>query len=138
MEKYLNIEIQLNLKPSEVYSPLLGCLKDKYNGQLFKKFYIVDVMKINETNGGRILNDGSILCKITAYCIVLDPEIGNTYNLKITNINKMGALYKHELVTIFIPTQYYNNHTLEVDSTFDITIIGKRIEDSIVCVGKVC
>ena len=137
MEKILNIKITLKLKPNEVHKPLLESLAEKYNSSLFKKYYVVEVLDIIEKKGGKILHDGSILFIIFASCKVLDPDIGSTYNLRITSTNKMGALHKHELITVFVPTQYYNDNTPEVDSCFDITIIGKRIEDSIVCVGKI-
>ena len=137
MEKYANIHIQLKLSPDEVHKPLLQCLADKYNGQLFKKYYIFEILDIIQSKGGKILNNGKILFKIIAHCKVLDPEIGVTYNLKITNINKMGALHKDNLLTIFIPTQYYNDVSPAIDGNYNITIIGKRIEDSIVCVGKI-
>ena len=137
MEKIVPISIKLQLEPHEIHNPYLNTLQEKYNDSLFKKYYIQEIQSVQGSNGGRILNDGKILANVTAVCKVLDPDIDSVYSLKITNMNKMGALHKNNLVTVFIPQQYYNNETPEVDSIFNIKIIGKRIEDSIVCVGKI-
>ena len=137
MEKIVPITIKMQLEPYEIHTPYLNTLQERFNDSLFKKYYIQEIQKIDKSTGGRILNDGKILINVTAICKVLDPDIDSVYSLRITNMNKMGALHKNNLVTVFIPQQYYNNESPEVDSTFNIKIIGKRIEDSIVCVGKI-
>lgn len=137
MEKIVPVSISLQLEPYEIHKPYLTTLQNKLNDTLFKKYYIQEVQSIAKVNGGRILNDGKILVIIIATCRVLDPDIDGVYKLQITNMNKMGALHKNNLVTVFIPQQYYNNENPEVDSVFNVKIIGKRIEDSIVCVGKI-
>jgi len=137
MEKCINIDISIKLKPNEIHMSIIDLLNERYANKIFKKYFIKKVNSVSTRSGGKLLNDGSILYKISADRVVLDPEIGEKYQVLITSTNKMGALHKNELVTIFVPLQYYNGYSPEVDSTFNIKIIGKRIEDSIVCVGTI-
>ena len=136
METTLNIKIELALHPSEINNNTLDLIKHKFESNLFKTYFIKTVSKIVSISGGKILNNGYVQYNIIVSCIVLNPEISHVYKLEITNINKMGALHKNDLVTVFIPLQYYNNITPVIDTRYNIEIIGKRIEDSIVCVGK--
>jgi hypothetical protein len=136
MEKNTVLCIKINCVPSDLKSPCINLLRDKYNNTIFKDLYIKNVEDVIHKTGGKILNNGQIQFKIESLCSVINPCINTVYTLKITHINKMGALSKNELVTVFIPLQYYNNITPAIDSVYDIKIIGKRIEDSIVCVGK--
>tara|TARA_B110000977_G_scaffold201646_1_gene297469 strand:+ start:12113 stop:12532 length:420 start_codon:yes stop_codon:yes gene_type:complete len=137
MEKSAVLHINISCKPDELKIPCIGLLRHKYNETIFKDIYILNIEKIITKTTGKILNNGYIQYKITSQCRVLDLEMNTTYNLRITHMNKMGALHKNEKITVFIPIQYYNNTVPEVDSSFDVKIIGKRIEDSIVCVAKI-
>jgi hypothetical protein len=137
MEKCTNLCIKLNCTPVELQCSSLTLLRDKYNDTIFKNLYIKEITSVEHKNGGRILNNGCIQYNVDVICNVINPCVDDTYNLRITHMNKMGALHKNELVTVFIPIQYFNNESPEVDSSFNIKIIGKRIEDSIVCVGKI-
>ena len=137
MECYMQVVIKITFTPDMLCNDNLLLLQDKYNNTILRDIYIKHVDSIVEKQGGRILHNGQIQYNFTTECYVINPCINKVYNLQITSINKMGALHKHELVTVFIPIQYYNDVVPEVGMYFSVEIIGKRIEDSIVCVGKI-
>lgn len=136
MEKSVSINISVQLNPNELQYSFLEILNSRYNSKIFKNYYIIEVISIKDIKGGKILNDGKILYTANCNCNVLYPCINENYTLEITNINKMGALHKNELVTVFVPTQYYNGIDPVVGQKFEINIMGVRVEDSIVCVAQ--
>ena len=69
-------------------------------------------------------------------CIIVNPIIGNSYSLVITHNNKLGFMHKSDLVTIFVPVQY-TTRNLAIDEEVNIKIVGKRVEERIVCVGTI-
>ena len=48
----------------------------------------------------------------------------------------MGFSYKTEKLCIFIPIHLSNNQIFDIDDEIEVIIIGKRIEENIVCIAK--
>lgn len=131
-----NVSIKLTLKPDELQQPILNILKETYNKKIVKNVYIDEVLNIVHKSNGKIFVNGNIQHKIIMNCKTLNPCLHYNYKLQITDVNKMGALHKNELVTVFIPTQYFNNNKISVGKLCNVQIIGKRIEEGIICIGK--
>jgi len=115
----------------------MNILSQKYLNNIHKDFIILNLGEIINISGGKISNStGKVSYNINALCTIRNPNIDNIYTVLITNINTMGAMCKYDKLNIFIPRQYFGNHEPEIDVSFQVKILGKRIEDTIVCIGS--
>ena len=102
------------------------------NGVYIK--HITDVAL--EYDSAKIHQDGSVLYIVRCKCNVTNPKINETYRLAITGSNKMGAVFKDGLVTVFVPKHYCTDSVIpDVDSVHDIKIVGRRVDGRILCIG---
>ena len=75
---------------------------------------------------------------------VFDINVGDIVDVTINNVNGMGIFGVHKHATIFVPVHEVKN----VDDTenilyvvgdiVNIKIVGKRITDTILCIGTEC
>lgn len=139
METYKDIELPIIVSPQELFltDDFLNLLNIKYTKSIFQNIFIHHVSNILNVKGGRILHNGHVSYNVLANCFIINSDIGKQYKIPITNVNKMGAMYKNEKFTIFIPVNYFNGISVNINDYYYVSILGKRIEDSIVCVGSI-
>tara|TARA_B100001996_G_C18550461_1_gene550612 strand:+ start:475 stop:900 length:426 start_codon:yes stop_codon:yes gene_type:complete len=134
------IVIRITVSPSQldenIKETVFNLIKEKYQQTLFKTFYISEILETSFSSHGKINNDGSVTYLVNTDCIIVNPTIGNSYSLVITHNNKLGFMHKSDLVTIFVPKQY-TNRNLAINEEVTINIVGKRVEERIVCVGTI-
>lgn len=134
------VDLTLFVSPSDldkINDNMENLLNDKYKNSIFKDLYIYHIDDIISISGGKISHNGTVFFSIKTNCIVVDIQIGETYDINVTNFNKMGAIFNVDKCTIFIPFQYYNGFSINSNSKLTVKILGKRISDNIVCVGSV-
>lgn len=132
------INYRLQICASELNSDIHELIHKKCNDYLYKNIvdnvYINDINNVSYNKEAKIINSKlSILC--VCNCSVIDPILNSVITITINDINKMGAYYKYEKLCIFIP-QHLMKDSLQLNTTVQIEIIGKRIEDTIICIGK--
>ena len=106
-----------------------------YLKTIFRASLILSIKSFKYQQLGLINNDGSITYDVIATCENINPEKGNIYDIKINNINQMGALCKFDKVTIFIPNHFILEK-ININESLKVEILGKRIEENLVCVAK--
>jgi ribosomal protein S1 len=74
--------------------------------------------------------------KVTIEAEVIDINIGSIIDVVITNSNKMGFFCKFEKFNVFIP-QHYTNSELWIGQSVNVEVLGKRVEEQIICIGKI-
>jgi DNA-directed RNA polymerase subunit E'/Rpb7 len=131
---------KINIQPHLLHNNLEHILRYAIHERLHEKImngsYIIDILSFKHKKSGVINNDGSVSFNTLVTCQTCSPEIGKIYKLKITHINKMGIMHKFEKVTIFIPAHNMITCDPEIGNWVDVHILGKRIEENMVCVGK--
>lgn len=139
MEENKTIVYQFNLQPNDLQNKNIiqfienECYK-KLNNNIYDDYFIKDIKNITICNDHKINSNTSISVK--CYCIseIINPIIGSVVNIKINDSNKMGFSYKYKKICIFIPNHFANN--IKVNDTINVTILGKRIEENIICIAK--
>ena len=111
------------------------CKKELYHN-IYDGNYIEDIIKIEPFKNKQINIDGSVNIKLKCTCIIINPNVNSEYHITINDVNKMGYSYKSNKLCIFIPTHLCDNKTFQVGDIINIIIIGKRIEEDIICIGK--
>lgn len=142
MEKFMDINVIVQIKPNmlqmNMEQNIIDIVKDEYVGNITSGVYILSIKTVGCLEMGKVLNDGSVNYAITFNANVINPIEGETYNLEITNANKMGCVHKQHRLTIFIPKHYCINEEIPKETSIcKVCIMGKRIEDNIVCIGKI-
>ena len=141
MNKLLNISFRIKLEPSHLSNNIAfkvkQITKDLYNHNLYKDCYINNILDIKIQSKAKVNYDGCVIYHVDATCDVIQPLIDEIYNIQLTNVNKMGALWKYNKITFFIPKQYFINEiTPNVDDLIKVQIIGKRLEENMICIAK--
>ena len=111
-------------------------MKETYNNRVYQHMFITEIERINKVSPGKILHDGSVMYTIQCCALVINPVVNEVYTLPITHIHSMGSMHKVQSITIFVPLQYYNDYIPAVGDHQRVKIIGKRVDDTIVCVGE--
>lgn len=136
MEKSEVICFEIEIFPNELQNfHLKKFLRNKFNKNLYKGIYIIHVNKIESYEFGKINHNGFICLSTNANCLVLNPQIGDAFNVVISSSNKMGAFYSNDNISVFIPKQFCEIIPNQGDVVC-IEIMGKRIDKSISCVAK--
>lgn len=130
------INVEPKLLNNNIKDTLESILSSKMIKKVFQGAYIIDIISFKYKNSGIINNDGSVSFSTIVTCKTCYPVVGENYKLPITHINKMGVMHKFENVSIFIANHHLLNQDHKVGEIIDITIIGKRIEENMVCVAK--
>ena len=133
-----NIIFDVFVSPSDINTiNLKQYLQSKYNNLINNGKFIMNVTNVNKVQYGKVTSNGNINVIINTLCDVLDPIINNTYNLVITNYNKLGSFINIGKISIFIPKEYSINEEIpSIGVSINVKIIGKRIEDKITCIGR--
>jgi DNA-directed RNA polymerase subunit E'/Rpb7 len=106
-------------------------LNNIYNG-----FLVVDVIQCTPLKDKKINLNGTVNMNIKCKCNIVNPEIGETYEITINDVNKMGVSYKSNKICIFIP-QHICTSDISLHDKVSVKIIGKRVEDSIICIAEI-
>ena len=137
MESKARIILKIVAEPSQLCQfNIKRELIQKYCNTVTYGVYIIDILSVAADNTGKILNNGSVEYNVNTECRVLSPQIGETYSICITGSSKMGAVYKCDEVTIFIPKHMCSEITPEVGDSVHVNIVGKRIDGRILCIGR--
>lgn len=135
MKEKLWLSVIFSIKPSELHINFLEKCKEKLQNNIQNEYYIKDVIEIKDNKKYKINTDGSIHANIMCYCHVINPVIDSIVEIKITDVNKMGFSHKFDKICIFIPNNT-NNNSYNINDTVKVKIIGKRIENNILCIGQ--
>ena len=142
MDYDTNINFRIEIDPefldsNNVQINLMNLLSQKYLNNIYKDFIILKILKINNISGGKIsCSTGKVSYKIDTLCTIRNPLIDSIYTVLITNLNTMGAMCKYDKINVFIPRQYFGTCEPAVDEKLQAKILGKRVEDTIVCIGS--
>lgn len=138
MEQTDELDVEISIPPYKLNNVnLLDFVKDVIECTIKQGKYIKEVCKVSTKSIGKITMNGHVVYNVKCECVTLEPKLNETYDICIHNMNKMGAIHKNNLVTIFIPRSYWNNIDIELNMTVSVKIIGKRIEDKIMCIGQI-
>jgi len=141
MLKKTCILLHFNIHLSDINDvSFIDFVHDKCSHELCSKvydgLYIKDIISIDFFEKKKINIDGTIHVKIKCFCNTIDPILQSVYPITINDVNKMGYSYKFEHLCIFIPLHLCDKITLHLGDTVDCKIIGKRIEENIVCIAQ--
>ena len=139
MKKFKSIDLKFNLNLSEIQNDFdmyihNKCIKNLVNN-IYEGFLITKILKYNISNDKKINMNGTIYIKVSCNCEIIDPSVNSIHNVKINDINKMGYSYKIDKLCIFIPI-HLCNEIYTINDYVKIKIIGKRIEENIICIGQ--
>ncbi len=139
MNRINNIVLNFNVNLAEIEDNLSKYISDKCTDYLIDKVYegylINDILTYHILKDKKINLNGSVSLKVVCKCKITDPILDSIIDVEINDINKMGYSYKQNCLCIFIPIHMCNKiYTL--NQTIKVKIIGKRIEEDIVCIGE--
>ena len=104
--------------------------------QIYDGYYITDVINVKPFHDKKINNDGSVNIRLSCTCKIIDPVVNSIYTIEINNVSKMGYSFKTDKLCIFLPLHLCNNSVFKEGDNVQVEIIGKRIEEDIICIGK--
>ena len=143
MEKQMLLKFEIILEPYELIPSnnlnnlLLILLSERYIKKIYNSKIICELHNVNINENPKILSNGNIKFCCNANCTAIDLNIDDELVLSITSNNKMGAFYKSDQLTIFIPKYLCNEQVIpDINTSVSVAIVGKRITDKYVCVAK--
>tara|TARA_B100002051_G_C16710965_1_gene626655 strand:- start:995 stop:1480 length:486 start_codon:yes stop_codon:yes gene_type:complete len=147
------INSNLNLDSKDINSDIDNIikmkLKEKVEGKCYEDGYIVEgSVKIIKRGIGKIVttnNKSKIRFNITYNADVISPSDGDTMEVIVNNINKMGVLshvrlnkkdvetHEDSPMIIMLPREYFDESTRNIDDLtvgqkIDIMVVGCRIK----------
>ena len=144
MKKEMILPFEIILKPNELVSNvninklLLCSLSERYLQKIYNGKIICQFHKAILEGIPRVITNGNIKFYCNVECCAIDLNIDDKLVLEISSTNKMGAFYKSDQLTIFIPKHLCIDNEIPCEnSSVDVMIVGKRITDKIVCVAKI-
>ena len=139
MNEIKTVTVDLIIKPDSLgHLDLLEMARRDLLGNVLRGVYIKDVNSVAAVGNGSIDEDGNVVMRVNCTTTVANPVVNETYNVRITGANKMGAVYRDEGVTIFIPKHYCTDGIIpDVCTCVDVLIIGRRVDGNIMCIGKI-
>lgn len=135
MEDTINMSVKIDIHPENMMDDKLSMLRTKYSDQIYKGYHIIDIEEIIEEGKGKVLNSGYILYNILAKFKIYTIGIGDVIKAMVSNVNKMGAFCIIQKISVFIPNHFQNNQMQEGDIV-GLEIVGKRVQEHIVCIAK--
>ena len=139
MESIKDITLHFNLNLSEIQNDFDNFISDKCKcmliNNIYEGYFIKNIIKQKISKDKKINLNGSISVKVFCNCEIIDPIIDSVINITINDINKMGYSYKMNKICIFVPN-HLCNETYILNQNIQIKIIGKRIEEEIICIGQ--
>lgn len=142
MEKTEVLPFEVVVKPGEIATGVdmsrhLGLLvSERYKGTIYRGVVILQVVSVRLTRDAKVLTSGDVKFYADVTCRVLAVSVGDTVRVTVTSTNNMGAFWKSSAMTIFIPRQLSDDDVPQQDASVEVEIVGKRVSDKIVCIGK--
>uniref|UniRef100_A0A6C0F9S0 Uncharacterized protein n=1 Tax=viral metagenome TaxID=1070528 RepID=A0A6C0F9S0_9ZZZZ len=143
MEKQILLKFEIIIEPHELIPSknlnnlLLILLCERYVNKIYNSKIICALYDVNINENPKILSNGNIKFCCNVDCSVIDLNINDELILPITSNNKMGAFYKSDQLTVFIPKHLCKEQMIpDIDTSISVIIVGKRITDKYVCVAK--
>mgnify|MGYP007047406975 CR=1 FL=1 len=139
MKRIKKIVIKFNINLSELPDNYATFISDKCQLHLVDNihdgFFITKILEHSILTDKKINLNGSIAVTVICKCLIIDPIIDSVVNIKINDINKMGYSHKQKHLCIFLPI-HLCNQMYTLDQNVKIKLIGKRVEEDIVCIGQ--
>ena len=142
MDDINNIVLTFDINPSnlnEMAGNFNTYISKKCQASLVKKIhdgvFVKEIMKCTIDNDKRIKANGDIAVKVVCKCEILNPILDSIISIKVNDINKMGYSYKLDKLCIFVP-QHLCSKTYHSNDMVTVKIIGKRVEETIICIGQ--
>ena len=138
MEEVSPIELSFYAEPHQLCAESLNYeIRNKFEQVLYKGVYIQTIKSFVPLQYGKIMPNGSVQVSTTALCRVVNPRVNSTYEITVSSSNNMGAAYKTSGITVYIPKHMCTNQVVpNVDTVVNCEIVGKRIQDNILCIAK--
>jgi len=142
MEKTEVLPFEVVVRPGEIVTGVdmsrhLGLLvSERHKNTIYKGVVILQVVFVQLTRDAKVLTSGDVKFYADVTCKVLSVSVGDKVRITITSNNNMGAFWKSSAMTIFIPRQLSNDDVPQQDTSLEVEIVGKRVSDKIVCIGK--
>jgi hypothetical protein len=132
---HFNINIS-ELSDNNFKNYINSLCKVKLIENIHEDTYIENILHTVINPDKKINIDGSIRVNVVCQCKIIDLQIHSKYDITINEINKMGYSFKTNKLCIFLPIHLCGDSTYQISDTISVQIIGKRIEDSIICIAK--
>ncbi len=112
---------------------------NKYVDDIYNGIYFIEILKTLNSSQGFIDINGNVSIDVEVHGNGINISQGNEIQMEITQKNRMGYSYIFGKICIFIPMipEYCNEKEFCVGDIVNVVILGKRVEDKIVCVAKV-
>ena len=114
-------------------------IRNKYVDDIYNGIYFIEIVKTSHANQGIIDINGNVSIEVIVHGRGVNICEGSNLKIEITQKNKMGYSYVYNKICIYIPIvpEYCNNKEYFVGDVVNVLILGKRVEDKIVCVAKI-
>jgi len=113
-------------------------ITEKYKDRIYDGKHIIAINEVSVISIPKIMTNGRVRFKIKSKCTVIDLEVGDVVSMEVSSTNKMGATYKNNCITIFIPKHKCINEIIPQEGEqVNVEILGKRVDERIVYVGKI-
>ena len=140
MEQYKTFSHKIEIPYSEVSNNLSqrinSIIKNDMEDKIIDGIYLKEITTIDIEKKNKLLYNGSVVFQYHVKAIILNPLINQQLSIKITNINKMGYISQLCKVCIFI-SNHKCSRIYKIGDTVNIKIIGKRIEQEILCIAEI-
>ena len=135
-----DISISLSIPPHNINEYFNDHVQElctqKLVKHIYNNVYIVSIINSYTSKDKFINHDGSIKLHCVCKCNIIDIVLHSEMDIVINDINKMGASYKIHKLCIFIPRHLACSRKFFINDTVRIKIIGKRVEEDIVCIAQ--
>jgi len=112
-----DISLDIQVSPSSINPHFHSFLHKKLTNELVGVYrkdigYILSINKINNIEGGTASTSGSnILFTLTLNIDVIDPQINDVMNLKISSVVSSGFFVEDRCLRVFIPQKKFSDET---------------------------
>jgi len=116
---------------------VLKYIDNNIQDNVINGLYVNQVLNVRILANPKVLLNGNVKYDVECKCEVIDPVVGSTLPFTVTSVNKVGYFSKDKKISYFMPL-HYSKKTLNINDQIDVVVVGKRIEDNIVCIVKSC
>lgn len=119
-------------------------ISEKCENKLLHEGYVVKINKILNVSKGIIQSSpmSSVEYDVKLDVEIFDICVGDVIDCEIINVNNMGVFAKYIHATVFVPSHAVVNKSntdvilYEVGDIIKTRIEGKKVSDTIICVGE--
>lgn len=142
MERQEELSVTFDVNPGDMqhgvsmHKMLNILVSERFSGKIYNGAVIDAVLDTSITHDAKVLSNGSVRFIVKALCNVCRLNVGDVTNIEITAVSKMGYVYKRKRLTVLIPRHMAGDEEYAVGDIVPVNIVGKRIEDNVVCVAS--